>query len=39
VDHGTAFDVAGRGIACSVSMEEAIFVAARYAHSYRKSAD
>jgi len=39
VDHGTAFDVAGRGIASSVSMEEAIFVAARYAHSYRKTVD
>lgn len=31
VDHGTAFDVAGRGIATSISMEEAILVAAKYA--------
>lgn len=30
VDHGTAFDIAGRGIASSVSMEEAIRLAARY---------
>ncbi|HOA15785.1 MAG TPA: 4-hydroxythreonine-4-phosphate dehydrogenase PdxA [Bacillota bacterium] len=31
VDHGTAFDIAGKGIASSVSMEEAILVAAEYA--------
>lgn len=31
VDHGTAFDIAGKGIASAVSMEEAIFVAAEYA--------
>ncbi|NLI91120.1 MAG: 4-hydroxythreonine-4-phosphate dehydrogenase PdxA [Peptococcaceae bacterium] len=30
VDHGTAFDIAGKGIASSVSMEEAIILAARY---------
>jgi 4-hydroxythreonine-4-phosphate dehydrogenase len=30
VDHGTAFDIAGRGIASGVSMKEAIFVAAAY---------
>ena len=34
VDHGTAFDVAGRGIASSISMEEAILVAAKYAPAY-----
>jgi len=31
VDHGTALDIAGKGVASSVSMEEAIAVAARYA--------
>lgn len=31
VDHGTAFDIAGKGIASSISMEEAIKWAARYA--------
>lgn len=31
VDHGTALDIAGRGVASSVSMEEAIVVAAQYA--------
>lgn len=36
VDHGTAFDIAGRGIASSVSMEEAIRLAAEYAPVYRK---
>lgn len=35
VDHGTAFDIAGKGIASAVSMEEAIFAAARYASAYR----
>ncbi len=39
VDHGTAFDVAGKGIASAVSMEEAILIAARYAHAYRKNAE
>jgi 4-phospho-D-threonate 3-dehydrogenase / 4-phospho-D-erythronate 3-dehydrogenase len=37
VDHGTAFDIAGTGKAGSVSMEEAIKVAARYATSFRRS--
>lgn len=36
VDHGTAFDIAGKGIASSVSMEEAIRLAALYSHSYCK---
>ncbi|MEW6226821.1 MAG: 4-hydroxythreonine-4-phosphate dehydrogenase PdxA [Bacillota bacterium] len=31
VDHGTAFDIAGQGVASQVSMEEAIRVAAEYA--------
>ena len=31
VDHGTAFDIAGKGIASGVSMVEAIKVAVRYA--------
>lgn len=36
VDHGTAFDVAGKGLATSISMEEAILVAAKYAPSFAK---
>lgn len=35
VDHGTAFDIAGKGIASSVSMEEAIRLAAEYGKTYR----
>lgn len=35
VDHGTAFDIAGKGIASAVSMKEAIFVAAKYAAKHR----
>lgn len=31
VDHGTAFDIAGKGIAAAVSMKEAIRLAAKYA--------
>ncbi|MBX6352695.1 MAG: 4-hydroxythreonine-4-phosphate dehydrogenase PdxA [Thermoflavifilum sp.] len=34
VDHGTAFDIAGRGLASEVSMVEAILTATRYAHRY-----
>ncbi len=30
VDHGTAFDIAGKGIASAVSMEEAIKIAVKY---------
>lgn len=33
VDHGTAFDIAGQGVASSVSMEEAIRLAAEYSYS------
>jgi 4-hydroxythreonine-4-phosphate dehydrogenase len=36
VDHGTAFDIAGKGIAGSVSMEEAIRLAAEYGPLYRQ---
>jgi 4-hydroxythreonine-4-phosphate dehydrogenase len=35
VDHGTAFDIAGKGVASSVSMEEAIRLAAEYGSKYR----
>ncbi|MCK6259124.1 4-hydroxythreonine-4-phosphate dehydrogenase PdxA [Fictibacillus sp. KIGAM418] len=35
VDHGTAFDIAGQGIAGSVSMEEAIKLAAQYSVHFR----
>lgn len=34
VDHGTAFDIAGKGVASSVSMEEAIRLAALYGNNY-----
>lgn len=38
VDHGTAFDIAGRGIASAVSMTEAIVLAAKYSPAFaRKS--
>ena len=36
VDHGTAFDIAGRGSASAVSMIEAIRLAAYYAPEYRR---
>lgn len=34
VDHGTAYDIAGKGIASEVSMVEAILLAAKYSESY-----
>ncbi|MBB6454587.1 4-hydroxythreonine-4-phosphate dehydrogenase [Salirhabdus euzebyi] len=34
VDHGTAFDIAGKGIASSVSMEECIKLAAKYSKAF-----
>lgn len=34
VDHGTAFDIAGKGIASAVSLIEAILVASKYALSF-----
>ncbi|ARP44270.1 MULTISPECIES: 4-hydroxythreonine-4-phosphate dehydrogenase PdxA [Geobacillus] len=37
VDHGTAFDIAGKGMASSVSMEEAIILAAKYAPKFQPS--
>jgi len=36
VDHGTAFDIAGKGLASPVSMVEAIRKAARYGAPYRE---
>ena len=35
VDHGTAFDIAGKGIASEISLVEAISVAAKYAPDFR----
>lgn len=37
VDHGTAFDIAGQGIASEVSMVEAILVAEKYAPHFIES--
>lgn len=37
VDHGTAFDIAGKNIAASVSMEECIKLAAQYAPNFTRS--
>jgi 4-hydroxythreonine-4-phosphate dehydrogenase len=37
VDHGTAFDIAGKNIAQFVSMEQAILIAAEYAATYKKN--
>ncbi|HOC28547.1 MAG TPA: 4-hydroxythreonine-4-phosphate dehydrogenase PdxA [Treponemataceae bacterium] len=36
VDHGTAFDIAGTGIASPVSMIEAITLAAKYAQRFKR---
>ena len=36
VDHGTAFDIAGKNIASAVSMVEAIRLAAKYAPNFVK---
>jgi 4-hydroxythreonine-4-phosphate dehydrogenase len=38
VDHGTAFDIAGKGVASAVSLIEAIRLAAKYAPHYVKLA-
>lgn len=35
VDHGTAFDIAGKGIASEVSIVEAIVLAAKYAPNFK----
>lgn len=37
VDHGTAFDVAGKGLATGISMEEAILVAAKHSPGFRRN--
>lgn len=37
VDHGTAFDIAGKGIAQFVSMDQAIRIAAKYAKIYKEN--
>ncbi|PAD37616.1 4-hydroxythreonine-4-phosphate dehydrogenase PdxA [Terribacillus sp. 7520-G] len=37
VDHGTAFDIAGKNIAESISMEECIKVAAEYAPNFTRT--
>ena len=37
VDHGTAFDIAWKGTASSIGMEEAIAVAARFSPLYRRA--
>lgn len=36
VDHGTAFDIAGKGIVSAVSMIEAILLAAKYSTNFMK---
>lgn len=36
VDHGTAFDIAGKNIVSAVSMKEAILLAAKYAPNFTK---
>ncbi len=36
VDHGTAFDIAGKGVVSAVSMIEAILLAAKYAPNFIK---
>ena len=39
VDHGTAFDIAGRGVADARGMVEALKAAGQYAASVRASID
>ena len=36
VDHGTAFDIAGKGIASAVSMIESVKLAAKYAPHFTR---
>ena len=38
VDHGTAFDIAGKGLASPVSLKEAVRLAVRYAPAFEKHA-
>ena len=35
VDHGTAFDIAGKGTVSAVSMIEAVRLAAKYAPNFK----
>ena len=35
VDHGTAMDIAGKGVASSLSMEEAILIASKYSSYFK----
>jgi 4-hydroxythreonine-4-phosphate dehydrogenase len=37
VDHGTAMDIAGKGMAAAISMEESIYVTAAYASKLKDS--
>ena len=37
VDHGTAFDIAGKGIASALSMTEAILLAAKYSPYFKQT--
>ncbi len=39
VDHGTAFDIAGKNIAREISMVEALLAAAKYAPAFKNRAD
>jgi hypothetical protein len=39
VDHGTAFDIAGKNIARDVSMTEAILLAVKYSPAFYGGAD
>jgi 4-hydroxythreonine-4-phosphate dehydrogenase len=39
VDHGTAFDIAGKNIASEISMVEAILLAAKYSPAFSAAAD
>jgi 4-hydroxythreonine-4-phosphate dehydrogenase len=39
VDHGTAFDIAGKNIASEISMTEAILLAAKYSPAFSGAAD
>jgi 4-hydroxythreonine-4-phosphate dehydrogenase len=39
VDHGTAFDIAGKNIASQISMVEAILLAAKYSPAFSGAAD
>ncbi|WP_067142912.1 4-hydroxythreonine-4-phosphate dehydrogenase PdxA [Oceanivirga salmonicida] len=39
VDHGTALDIAGQGIASAVSMIEAIYLGAKYGNNYSKACE